>query len=202
MAWRLQGTYIENCNCTFPCRCSPSDFTVPADHDRCHVAFAFHIDSGQVEGVDVSNLGVVILADSPQMMLEGKWRVGVLIDSAASREQAEKLGAVFFGKLGGPWGKLAPLFGELLGWETAPIDFSNNGRNHRVRVGDSVDIEVEDYVSSRNKNGDVTKLTGLGHTVNSTITQAKAKTARAKAFGLEFLNDGMNGYSAPFSWTA
>ena len=39
----------------------------------------------------------------PQLMADGAWRVGVFMDAAASQEQAEKLGAVFAGQLGGPW---------------------------------------------------------------------------------------------------
>jgi hypothetical protein len=51
---------------------------------------------------DVSGLTVGVLADTPQVMADGNWRVGVFMDEAASQEQAEKLGAVFSGQLGGP----------------------------------------------------------------------------------------------------
>ena len=64
---------------------------------------AFHVDSGEIEGVDVGGLSVVAVADAPQMMPEGNWRLGVFIDAAASDEQAEKLGAVFSGSSAGRW---------------------------------------------------------------------------------------------------
>ena len=34
MAWRLDGTYFENCNCEVVCPCSATDFAAPADHER------------------------------------------------------------------------------------------------------------------------------------------------------------------------
>jgi hypothetical protein len=95
MPWRLEGTYFENCNCDMACPCTTSGLTAPADYDRCHVALAFHVDSGDVDGVDVSGLTVAVVADTPPLMSEGNWRVGVLMDAAASQEQAEALGAVF-----------------------------------------------------------------------------------------------------------
>jgi hypothetical protein len=64
MAWQLQGRYFENCSCDMVCPCTTSGFTMPADYDRCRALLAFHIDSGTVEDVDVSNLTVAVLADT------------------------------------------------------------------------------------------------------------------------------------------
>ena len=74
------------------------------------------------------------------------WRLGVFIDAAASDEQAEKLGAVFSGALGGPMEALAPLVGESLGVERVPIEVREHGLRHSVRIGDVVDFEIEDVV--------------------------------------------------------
>jgi hypothetical protein len=76
---------------------------MPADAERCRLVLVFHVDSGEVEGVEVSGLSVAVLVDAPQIMADGNWRVGMLMDAAASQEQAEKLGAVFSGQLGGQW---------------------------------------------------------------------------------------------------
>jgi hypothetical protein len=135
-------------------------------------------------------------------MLTGKWRVGVFMDAAASPQQAEKLGAVFSGQAGGAMAGLVPLIGEMLGMETAPIQYQDEGRRHRIKIGSAVDIEIEDFVPPQSTTGEVSKLTGLFHPANSTLTIAKAARARVKAFGLEFSNDGKNGHSAPFSWAA
>jgi hypothetical protein len=39
---------------------------MPADYDRCQVVLVFHVDSGTVEDVDVSDLTVAVLADTPR----------------------------------------------------------------------------------------------------------------------------------------
>jgi hypothetical protein len=202
MAWRLEGTYFENCPCDMVCPCTTSALTMPADVERCRVTLVFHIDSGEVEGVDVSDLTVAMLADAPRLMSEGNWRVGMLMDEAASQEQADKLGAVFSGELGGPPAVLAPLVGEMMGIEVAPIDYEDDGRRHRAKIGELMEIEIEDFVPPQDPEGEVSKLTGMFHPANSTLTIARATTARINAFGLELSNDGKNGHSAPFSWAA
>jgi hypothetical protein len=95
---------------------------MPADTERCRVLLAFHIDSGDVDGIDVGNLSVAVLADTPHAMSDANWRVGLFMDAAASQEQADKLGAVFSGQLGGPMAMVAPMIGEMMGLEVAPIE--------------------------------------------------------------------------------
>lgn len=202
MAWSLEGTYFENCPCDMVCPCTTSGLTMPADTERCQVVLVFHIDSGEVEGVDVSDLTVAMLADTPQVMADGDWRVGLFMDEAASQEQADKLGAVFSGQLGGPMELLSPLIGEMLGVEVAPIEYVDEDRRHRVRIGEFVEIEVEDYVPPQTPEGEVSKVTGVFHPANSTLTMAQATASRVNAFGLAFSNTGKNGHSAPFSWAA
>ncbi len=202
MAWSLEGTYFENCPCDMVCPCTTSGLTKPADAERCRVVLVFHIGSGEVDGVDVSDLTVAVLADTPQVMADGNWRVGVFMDEKAAQEQADKLGAVFSGQLGGPMEALSGLFGENLGVEVAPIEYEDDGRRHRVRIGEFAEIEIEDFVPPQTPEGEVSKLTGVFHPANSTLTMAQATTSRVNAFGLEFSHEGKNGHSAPFSWAA
>ncbi len=202
MAWRLEGTYFENCPCDMVCPCTTSGLTMPADAERCRVVLIFNIDSGEVDGVDVSGLTVAVLADTPRVMAEGNWRVGMFMDADASEEQAEKLGAVFSGQLGGPMEAFAGLIGENLGVEVAPMEYVDDGRRHRVQIGELVEIEIEDFVPPQTPEGEVSKLTGIFHPVNSTLTIARATTSRFNAFGLEFSHEGKNGHSAPFFWSA
>jgi hypothetical protein len=202
MAWQLRGTYFENCTCDMVCPCTTSGLTMPADQERCRVVMVFNVESGAVDDVDVSGLTVGVLADTPAVMAEGNWRVGVFMDAAASAEQAEKLAAVFGGQVGGPMAMLSPLISEMLGMETVPIRYVNDGRRHRVTLGDAVDIEIEDFVPPQNPGGEVERLTGMFHPANSTLTIARAMSARVDAFGLQLDNTGRNGHSAPFAWAA
>lgn len=203
MAWNLDGTYFENCSCDMVCPCTTSGLTRPADQERCRVVLAFHVDRGAIDGVDVSDKTVVVVADTPRVMADGNWRVGVVMDATATAEQAAGLGAVFGGQVGGPMGALAPLIAEMIGMESAAISYVDDGRRHALKVGDLIDIEIEDFVPPQLlPDGDVEKITGVFHPANSTLTVAKANRARVSVFGLSFDNDGKNGHSAPFSWAA
>ncbi|MBX6763922.1 MAG: DUF1326 domain-containing protein [Rubrobacteraceae bacterium] len=202
MAWRLMGTFFENCSCDMVCPCSTSGLTMPADQERCRAVLVFHVDSGWIEGVDVSGLTVAVLADTPRVMADGGWRVGLFMDEAASREQAGMLETVFSGQMGGPMALLAPLIGEMLGVEAAAIEYADDGRRHRVKIGDFAEIEVEDFVPPQTPEGEVSRLTGIFHPANSTLTIARATSSRVSAFGLEFSNVEKNGHSAPFAWAA
>src|SRR3982751_3656010 len=114
MSWKLAGSYFETCSCDVVCPCTAS-LALGATRDRCRVVLVFNVTEGDVDGTDVSGLKVAAVADTPKVMSEGNWRLGVFLDEAANDEQAEKLGAVFGGQLGGPMEALGPLIGENLG---------------------------------------------------------------------------------------
>src|SRR5450755_3736624 len=135
---------------------------------------SFHVDSGKIDDVDVSGLTVGVFGDTPAMMVEGSWKVGLFMDAKASEQQSAKLAGVFSGQMGGPMAGLAPLISELLGIEKAPMEYSSAGRNHRIKIGDAVEIVVEDVASPLDPTGPPPQLTGLHHPANSTLNVARA----------------------------
>jgi hypothetical protein len=200
MSWNLAGSYFETCSCDVVCPCTAS-LALGADHDRCRVTLVFAIADGEVDGTDVSGLTVAAVADTPKVMTDGNWRLGVFIDSAASDEQAEKLGAVFGGQLGGPMEALGPLVGENLGVERAPIDVREDGLRHSVKIGDAVDFEIEDVVPFGIESGEPARMSGIFHPVGSELTIAKATRSRIDAFGIQY--EGNAAFSnSSFSWAA
>jgi hypothetical protein len=64
MAWKIEGQYFENCSCDVPCPCTVS-LDLGADRERCNAFLVFHVDSGEVDGVDVSGLTVAAMIDPP-----------------------------------------------------------------------------------------------------------------------------------------
>jgi hypothetical protein len=200
VAWKLEGTYFESCSCEVVCPCTAS-LANGAHYDRCKVTLVFSVKEGEIDGTDVSGLTVAAVADTPKVMTDGNWRLGVFIDDRASDEQAEQLSAVFGGQLGGPMGALAPLVGENLGVELAPIEVSEEGLLHSVRIGDAVDVEVEDVVPFGVESGEPARLSGISHPAGSELTISKATRARVNAFGIEY--EGKSGFSSSqFSWAA
>lgn len=200
MAWRIAGSYFETCSCGVVCPCTAS-LSLGADNDYCRVVLVFQIKEGEVEGVDVSGLTVAAIADTPKVMTDGNWRLGVFMDAAASAEQAEKLGGVFSGTLGGPMEALGPLIGESLGVQQAPIEVREDGLKHSVKIGDSVDFEIEDIVSFGVESGEPARLVGIFHPAGPDLTIAQATRSRIDAFGISF--EGKSAFSrSEFAWAA
>ena len=96
---------------------------------------------------------------------------------------------------------LAPLVGEMLGVERAPIEVVDDGLRHSVRIGDAIDFEVEDIVPFGVETGQPVRFDGMFHPVASNLTMAEAKRSKINAFGIEY--EGKTGLStSEFSWAA
>lgn len=200
MAWKVEGTYFETCSCDVVCPCTTS-LALGADYDYCRVTLVFHVTDGDVEGTDVSGLTVAAVADTPKVMTDGNWRIGVFIDAAASDAQAEKLGAVFSGQLGGPMEALGPLIGENLGAERAPIEVREDGLRHSIRIGDAVDFEIEDIVPFGVESGEPVRIAGMFHPVGNELVISHATRSQIDAFGISY--EGKSGFSrSEFAWAA
>jgi len=200
MSWSIKGSYVETCSCELMCPCNTS-LDHGATYDYCRVTLVFSIKEGEIEGTDVSGLVVAAIADTPKVMTEGNWKLGVFVDERASDEQLEKLVGVFSGAKGGPMEGLAPLVGEMLGVERAPIEVVDDGVHHSVRVGDAIDFEIEDIVPFGVTTGQPVRFDGMFHPVGSNLTMAEAKRSSINAFGIEY--EGKTGLStSEFSWAA
>ncbi|HET7406669.1 MAG TPA: DUF1326 domain-containing protein [Mycobacteriales bacterium] len=200
MSWNLAGSYAETCSCELMCPCNLS-FDHGATYDYCRATLAFNIREGSVNGVDVAGRKVVVIADTPKVMTDGNWKVGLYVDQDASDEQFDGLLGVFSGRLGGPMAALAPLIGEVVGAERATIDIDDDGLRHSVRVGSSIEFEIEDIVPFGKEDGRPVKFDGMFHPVGPDLTMAEAKRSRINAFGIAY--EGKTGVSyANFSWAA
>jgi hypothetical protein len=200
MSWNLKGSYAETCSCELMCPCNLS-FDHGATYDFCRATLAFSIREGEVDGTDVQGRRVVTIIDTPKVMTDGNWRLGMFVDDQATDEQFDKLVKVFSGQLGGPIGGLAPLVGEVVGVERAAITMTDEGLLHSVRVGDVIEFEVHDIVPFGKENGQPVRFDGMFHPVASNLTMAEARSSRINAFGIQY--EGKTGLStAEFSWAA
>lgn len=200
MSWSLKGSYFETCSCELMCPCNFS-MDHGATYDYCRVVLVFDIADGEIEGTDVSGLAVAVVADTPKVMTEGNWRLGMFVDEYATDEQLEKLTAVFAGQKGGPMEGIVPLVGEMLGVERAPFELVEEGLRHSVRIGEAVDFEIEDIVPFGVETGQPVRLVGMFHPVSSEFNAAEATRSKINAFGIEY--EGKTGIStSEFSWAA
>jgi hypothetical protein len=200
MAWNLRGSYAETCSCELMCPCNLT-LDHGATYDFCRASLAFTIRDGEIDGTDVGGRQVVAIIDTPKVMTDGNWRLGMFVDDEATDEQFDKLAQVFGGQLGGPMAMLAPLVGEVVGVQRASIELSDDGLRHSVRVDDVIDFEVEDIVPFGVETGEPVRFAGMFHPVGSDLTMAEARRSRIDAFGIRY--EGKSGLStADFSWSA
>ena len=198
MVWNLSGTFYENCSCTATCPCTWSNMEYPATNERCNAALAFNIESGNVNGTDMSGCAMALIIDSPPLMSDGGWNVGLVVDSGASDAQVEALGAVVSGELGGPPAALGPLQGNFLGIERMPISISTKNGEHTVSIGDSSSYTGRPHINS---SGDLVELHGIdAHPAGPVLGLAPVSTSSVSAMGISFGGEGLSGFSNPFSW--
>jgi hypothetical protein len=200
MSWNLSGRYAETCSCDLMCPCNIT-FDHGATYDYCRATLGFDIERGEIDGTDVGGLKVVVIVDSPKVMTEGNWKLGMFVDENASDEQMDKLVKVFAGQLGGPMEMLAPLVGEVLGVERAAIEIDHDGLMHSVRAGNAIDFEIKDIVPFGVEDGTTVKFQDAFHPVAPDLTMAEATRSTISAFGIEY--EGKTGVShASFAWAA
>lgn len=180
--YSLDGTLLEACSCMAPCPCWIGE---DPDGGSCDSFNAYHIDQGQINGVDVSGLTLVNVAQIPGNVLAGNWRIVIYLDDKATAEQQEAILNAFGGKLGGPLADLAGLIGEVVRIYPVPIEHRVEGGKGTLRVGEVLDAEMAPYVDATGK------PTTIHETVFSTIPGSPAYVAKASRHRVNIPEHGM-----------
>lgn len=170
MSFKVEGDYFEACNCDVSCPCV---WLRPADKDMCDVMMAWHVTTGEKDGVDLTGLNAVMAVHTPKQMTDGGWRVALYLDDRATPEQSEALGAVFSGGAGGHLAALGPLIGEVAGVAPAGITFDRTGGSLRAEVKGILTTEAEELTGMDGATAPVITNPLLG-AVAQPVTQARA----------------------------
>ena len=176
MGYHLKGDLLEVCECKTLCPCWIGE---DPDNGECRSVLAYHIDAGQIDGVDVSGLTFGVAVFIPGNVLKGGWRVVRYVDDRATAEQEQALLKAFRGKLGGPLADIARLVGEEVASRRAPISFTVEKGRGSLRIGDGIAAEMEPY---RGPTGEPTQLV---ESIFSTIPGSPAYVAKASRFRME-----------------
>lgn len=173
MAYQLEGQLLEVCNCNVLCPCWIGE---DPDNGTCDSINSYHIERGSANGVDLAGRTLAIFVHIPGNVLQGNWRVAMIVDEGATPEQQEALLNAFTGKLGGPLADLAQLVGEVLAIERAPITFDVKEGRGTLRIGGLAEAEMEPY---RSPTGQVTTL---NESIFTTIPGAPAWVSKATVY--------------------
>lgn len=200
-AWRIEGQYMETCNCTYLCPCAPSHLTARPTEGDCKAAIAMRIDKGEKDGVKLDGLSFIVVMHAPKAMAEGNMTVGLIVDERASDKQVEAISAIATGAAGGPMAALAPLVGKIAGVEQRAIRFDADGMKFSVKAGDLIDQACEG-VAGAVRTSEPLFLDNTAHPVNTRLGLAKATRSIFNAFGIRWKDTSgtRNGHFAPFAW--
>jgi hypothetical protein len=180
MAWRIAGSYLATCSCNLICPC-PVDGPPTSDDGQCRGFLVFSVKEGSLEDTDVSGVNVALYNLFPSNLTAGNWKVGLVIDEGASDEQASALERIFKGEVGGPFGDMAPLFGEFLGTERDSVTYSD-GDTPSATIGSSSETTFE---ARTGPDGSPTTVKGamFGFAPEYKVGKGSGKSDR---FGLSF----------------
>lgn len=171
MSFFVEGDYFEVCNCDVSCNCV---WLGPATQDHCDLLLAWHVASGDKDGVDLSGLNAVMAVHSPKQMTEGGWKVALYLDDRASGEQSQALGAVFSGGAGGHLAGLGPLIGEVVGAAPATITFEKEGNSLHAEVAGALAMSSDQLTGMDGEQPAVIANAPFG-AVTQPVRQARSK---------------------------
>ena len=180
----LEGTLLEACSCNVLCPCWVGE---DPDLGECYTFVAYHIDSGQVGGLDVSGRSMVMVTYIPGNVLAGNWEEVVLVDDRASPSSSATR-----------WSRSSPA-SSAGRWPTSP---SSSARSRASRASPSatrcraawgrlsipgiVEAEMEPY---RSPTADVTTLRD---SIFSTVPGSPAWVSKASRHRVSLPQYGMS----------
>ena len=202
--WKISGEYMESCNCDQLCPCIITNPQGPVTYEDCRVIMIFRIDEGDCGGVDLSGLCMALVAKTGQVMSDGDWIYGGIVDEKANHAQREALTAIIGGEAGGAPGMIRQnLVSDFRGVEVKPIEFTMDGRKRAVSIPGMLSYSL-DGVESRRGNGEPYYIDNVGHPAGSRLALAITDEIHVDCFGIEFDAKGArnNGHYASFSWAS
>jgi hypothetical protein len=205
-SWRIEGEYLENCNCEVLCPCllgprnAQGGAAARPTEGHCDVPMVFQIARGSYGAVDLGGTHAALAISTPGAMGEGNWTMGVYVDVHASPPQREALEKIFSGRAGGVLGRISALVTHALPTQSASIEFGRSGRKRWAKIGGGIlDCELEG-IEGRQPDSE-TWIENVKHPVSSRLAAARAVRGIYRDHGFTWNNGGRNGHYSSFIWT-
>ena len=196
--WTLKGEYFENCNCEVLCPCIVQGTGIDPTDGHCDVAFAFHINDGEFNGVALGGLNFVAACLTPGPMEAGNWTSAFYIDERANAQQREAMEQILSGRMGSPAERWLAMTTDFKGVSYVPIEFKMEGKTRSVTIPNVISFNIEG-ITKRNQD-DAMLLKSTGHPVNTDLYLAKGTASTYDDHGMHWDNTNRNGHYAPFDW--
>ncbi len=147
MNWQISGTYLEACNCDAICPCRRIDGRQGgrSTYGECTGALSWQIVDGMVDGLDVSDMRVVLAVWYSDDEAGSPWSWVLYVDERADEPRRAVLEDIFTGRLGGtplsqfPWA-FKP--SNLLAVVPSRIEIDHTPGRGWFRAGASVNVRI------------------------------------------------------------
>jgi hypothetical protein len=199
--WQIKGQYFETCSCDYVCPCLTTNLAARPSKGSCTFAMVFEIEAGRFQETPLDGVKFAVVGRTPGVMGEGNWSVGLIADDRANADQQQALAAIVSGQAGGPMANLAPLVGEFLGIESAPIELQRDGLRRTASIPGRLEQAAEGIPGGGDQ-AEPLYLDNTLHPANTRLALAKSTASRLHAFGLDWedASGGNNAHFAPFDW--
>ena len=199
--WRISGTYLEVCNCDAICPCRRIDGAQGgrSTYGECAGALSWRIVEGSVNGLDMSDLCVVLATWYSDDEPGSPWRWVLHVDERADEARRTALEDVFAGRLGGtplsqfPWA-FKP--SNLLAVVPSRIEIDHTPGRGWFRAGSSVSVRIAAPYETQSP---VTCIIP-GH--DRTGREVVAEALEVHNEYLDFSYSGRCGYEATFEYSS
>jgi hypothetical protein len=194
--WELKGDYFEACNCEAACPCV---FLGPPTTGECTVLVAWHVDRGNLDGVDLSGQNVALAVHSPGHMAKVKWNAALYLDAKGSDAQRNALTQIFGGKAGGHPAVLGSFIGKVLGVKAVKFDYSSDGKKRRLVIPNIGEAEIE---AIQGQGGSDVTITNnpLAVAPGESAVVSRSKKVSYHDHGMSWEASEKNGFYSPFAY--
>lgn len=195
--WWANGLLFEGCNCQIVC---PGHFHFQqlCTHERCRGFWALEFRDGRVEHAEMAGVRAVIAYDAPQRMVDGGWTQSLVVDAAASAQQAAACERLVSGALGGPWAVLARFVTERVPMRRAPIEMTHAPLRHEVSAAGIMQALVG-AIRGRSRDEPV-RLENIFNQIHASTQIVGRSEAHYDDGVIRFESSGTHGLWSRFEW--
>lgn len=194
--WKMQGEYLESCNCRGACPCV---YLEPPTEGDCTAMVGWHIEKGRYGEVTLDDLNIVVVLNAPGPMSEGNWKAVLYLDERADEQQQEALGNVFGGKAGGHPELLASMIGEVVAVERQPIGFLIEKGHRHLTIGESHETDINAIAGQDGRDVTISNHP-FAVAPGQSLVVAKSRSLRHQNHGLQVDLGGRSALYSPFEY--
>lgn len=134
MDWKAAGEYFMGCTCSGRVHW-PIDGSMNDQNGACDSVSIFRFNEGFYDAIDLAGVRFAVFNFFPPKISSGNWRMGLVIDSGATDEQAAAVEPIMRGVEGGPMASVGMMIGDYMGNDRSSIGYLEGDRLFGVVEG-------------------------------------------------------------------